>query len=281
MRISLVLLCFFIPLHLWLSSAVIAEKGALDSRYIYDSAVPGKVLRFTSLEFKGLAADNRLLAGIFYIGRLLGAEGRQAAGADWDYFTSLVNSSVELDPYFFDTYYFASAMLAWNAARPEEAASILEKAAVYRPDDHRLVFSLGFIYYYFLNDNFKASEYIGKAAQTDGAPAFYANLAARLAFDSGSHETAAAFLISMIEQTQNESVRAMYEKRLRAIAGAVELEKALAEYRAETGKNAESLSELVSAGLIDAVPDDPYGGEYYITEEGRVYSTSGFASQGK
>ncbi len=35
-----------------------------------------------------------------------------------------------------------------------------------------------------------------------------------------------------------------------------------------------SLTELETAGLIDKIPEDPYGGEFILMEEGRVYTTS-------
>ncbi|MCD8492323.1 MAG: hypothetical protein LRY51_10740, partial [Geovibrio sp.] len=83
-------------------------------------AVSGKLLRFTALEFKSLAADSRLLSAIFYVGKML--EDRLIIkGQDWDWFESAVKSSSELDPYFYDTYYFSALTLAWSAGRPEEA----------------------------------------------------------------------------------------------------------------------------------------------------------------
>ncbi len=275
MRLSVGLLCLLIPLHIWLSGAVIAPKADFDAKFERDIAASGRMLRFTSLEFKSLAADSRLLSAIFYVGKML--EDRAIIkGQDWDWFETTVNASAELDPYFYDTYYFSALTLAWNAGRAEEAVRLLEKGVSYKPDSHRLLFNLGFIYYYFLKDNAKASEYIARAAKIKSAPPFYANLAARLAYDSGRHETAAAFLLDMLNNTENEKIRAMYEKRLIALKGAIELEKAVKEYEARYSGRPADIAELKTKGFIDSLPDDPYGGEYYINEAGRVYSSSGF-----
>ncbi|HAL85862.1 MAG TPA: hypothetical protein DCM31_02670 [Deferribacteraceae bacterium] len=278
MRISLGLLCLLIPLHILLSGAFIANKADFDSKFERDIAVSGRLLRFTSLEFKGLAADSRLLSAIFYVGKMLQDRGI-IKGQDWDWFEANVKSSSELDPYFYDTYYFASLTLAWSANRPEAAVKILEKGIEKRPESHRLLFNLGFIYYYFLKDSAKASEYIGQAAKIKGAPPFYANLAARLAYDSGRHETAAAFLLDMLNHTGNENVRAMYEKRLIALQRAIELEKAVRIYKEKYFTTPSGVDELKAKGVITVAPVDPYGGEYFINEKGRVYSTSGFAEK--
>lgn len=278
MRLSVGLLCLLLPLHIWLSGAVIAPKADFDARFERSVAVPGQLIRFTSLEFKSLAADSRLLSAIFYVGKML--EDRAIIkGQDWDWFETTVNASSELDPYFYDTYYFSALTLAWSAGRAEEAVRLLEKGISYRPESHRLLYNLGFIYYYFLKDSAKGAEYIARAAKLKGAPSFYGTLAARLAYDSGRHEVAAAFLLDMMNSTGNEKVRALYEKRLLALQGAIEIEKAVREYESRYSEKPASLNELAEKGFIAALPKDPYGGEYYMKEDGRVYSTSGFAEK--
>jgi hypothetical protein len=36
----------------------------------------------------------------------------------------------------------------------------------------------------------------------------------------------------------------------------------------------ESLDELVKSGMLDKIPNDPYGGQFLMLENGRVYTTS-------
>jgi hypothetical protein len=279
MRFSLIFLCLFV-VHVWLCSIIIESKGELDSRYANQSAVVGKMLRLNSMEFKSITADNVLLKAIFYIGDQLD-KSSNSTDADWDYFASLAKSSAELDPYFFDTYYFSSSLLAWNAEMPQKAAEMLKLGVKHRPNDYLLLFNLGFIHYYFLNDKNTAADYIQRAAQIKKAPVFYASLGSRLGYDSGSHETTADFLLSMINQTLNEDIKKIYEKRLYAILGAIELEKALKAYQSHTGENAKSLDVLVDSGIIPHLPVDPYGGVYYIDSQGKVQSTSNFVENKK
>jgi tetratricopeptide (TPR) repeat protein len=274
-RLSLSALVILIPLHIWTASSVVGAKGDFDSKYEADVVMPGSLLRITSLDFKGLTADRELLDAIFFVGRLLG-EGEVIKGRDWNYFERKIDASAALDPYFYDTFYFGSTMLTWGAGRYEAAVLLLEQAVKNKPDDWRMLFNLGFIHYYFLHDSLKGSEYIGRAAEIKGAPSYYANLAARLAYDAGSHETAVSFLLKMLESTNNENVRDMYEKRLYALKGAIELERASAAFRKKTGVFPFELDELVRAGFIEKIPADPYGGEYCINEKGRVFSTSNF-----
>jgi hypothetical protein len=50
------------------------------------------------------------------------------------------------------------------------------------------------------------------------------------------------------------------------------LEKAIGEYAARTGAPPRKLADLVRAGLLDGIPEEPYGGEYLLTPDGQVRS---------
>jgi hypothetical protein len=50
---------------------------------------------------------------------------------------------------------------------------------------------------------------------------------------------------------------------------------AVARFRAATGRDPSGWDELVSAGLLDAVPQDPFGGAFFLDSgTGRVWSTT-------
>ena len=64
------------------------------------------------------------------------------------------------------------------------------------------------------------------------------------------------------------------EKRLTALKSIYLLEQKVIQYR-DTYKNLpESLDILVELGFLDSIPVDPYGGEFVIMKNGRVFTTS-------
>jgi len=48
----------------------------------------------------------------------------------------------------------------------------------------------------------------------------------------------------------------------------------VAEYLKLFGKRPEHLQDLISEGLLAELPADPYGGIFFITKDGHVYTTS-------
>jgi len=52
-------------------------------------------------------------------------------------------------------------------------------------------------------------------------------------------------------------------------------------FREANKTNPASINELVTAGFLKSVPKDPYGGEFYLTDKGKVESTSKFAFGGQ
>jgi tetratricopeptide (TPR) repeat protein len=183
----------------------------------------------------------------------------------------------QLDPYNMDVYYFAQAAFTWEHKRIAEVNELLERGMKYRTWDSWLPFYLAFNYSYFLKDYQKSSKYMQKAAEMTKNPLF-AQLAARYYYESNQTGFALAFLDSMIAQAKDKRVKLILQVRRNALQSVVDMERTLAEFRSKTGRQAHVLEELVHAGLLERIPDDPYGGKFFIDEQGRVRSTSKFAN---
>ncbi|MDA3824097.1 MAG: hypothetical protein PF450_15990, partial [Bacteroidales bacterium] len=128
--------------------------------------------------------------------------------------------------------------------------------------------------YFFLKDIKAAGMYLEKAASIQGAPEFYKTLAARMHLQSGNIISGIVFLTEMLRETYDPNTRMFLQKRLDALKLIAFLEKNVIEYIRQFDKRPDTLSDLVSEGFIEEIPDDPYGGEFYLMENGRVYSTS-------
>lgn len=185
-------------------------------------------------------------------------------------------AAIRLDPYNMDAYYFAQASFTWELQRIEEVNHMLETGLQYRTWDPWIPFYMGFNYAYFLKDYERAAVYMKKAAEVSGNPLF-TNLAARYFYESAQTDLGMVFLNAMIEQAKDEIVRQTYRLRRDALLAVMTLEQKTAEFKERYGRDIDALEELVAAGLLDALPADPYGGEFYLDATGRIRTTSKFA----
>ena len=82
------------------------------------------------------------------------------------------------------------------------------------------------------------------------------------------------FLRDMINQTQDDKIRQHYQKRLVALEMLERLANAKIFYEKNHQKPLSSLDQLVTSGILNELPMDPYGGEFVLLDDGSVYTTS-------
>jgi tetratricopeptide (TPR) repeat protein len=216
------------------------------------------LLKIVSGEFKGLMADYLDLKAAVFKG---GA--RKVTDEDWLAMATLFRQSIELDPFFFHTAYYAQGFMAWRKGMHQKAIDILTIHA-----DHRFwywepKFYLGFDYFYYLKDDETGVRYMREAAELDGAPALVPRLAARL-MQRGGHTLAAIdFLRSMLENAKDETIKENLVRRLKAHLGVYQLEKARDAYQKREGSLPSSLDELVEKGFMDRIPENTMAETYY------------------
>ncbi len=240
------------------------------SRLIY---FPEAISKIVSLEFSGLVADYLQLKTMVFIGeRLMNKEPLQAE--EWQTVYTALRHITNLDPKFWDPYVLAATSLPWDAGMVDETVHLLEKAATERQNDHRPYFFLWYLKYHFENDYKAAGDYLELAAEKPGAPDYYATLAARMKLYSGDIMAGVIFLEETLKTTSSPATRAFLAKRIEALKRIAFLEVKIQEYRKKFNSSPHHLNELLEKGIVTKLPDDPYGGNFYIMENGRVYSTS-------
>jgi hypothetical protein len=106
---------------------------------------------------------------------------------------------------------------------------------------------------------------------------WYATLAARYFYEGGSTALALAYLEEMISTARNDAIKRRLEIRAEAFEKIIKIEKAIVAYKDRYQRNPKEVEDLVEASLLKQIPDDPYGGNFYIDEEGRVRTTSKLA----
>lgn len=242
--------------------------------------LPTELLQVVALEFKGVVADFLLLKTISFMGMKI-IENDNPAKEEWLRMNDMLNRITDLDGRFQDPYILAEMMFVWQAGMIGEANALLAKAVKNRPEDYRPLYFLGFNHFYFQNDAEKAGMYFRQAAQLPNVPDFVKGLAARFSLYGNQTALGIIFLENLLQDTQDKNIRNYLAKRLFALKSIYFLEQKVAEYKNTFQKLPTSLEELVQSGFIDEIPADPYGGEFFLMENERVYTTSKLVAPAK
>jgi len=223
---------------------------------------------FLSGEFALLGSDYFLIkAAVFYSSIVTSSPN----GTLW--FSKALYLASYLDPYYFEPYWMTGVALPWEG-RVEEAKVVLKRGLKYLPQKWQIPFYIGFINFYFEHDNKEAAHYFSIASKLPGAPSYLPLLVARLSIKGGETRIAIAFLQEQIKTVRDEKLKRQLEKRLKAFQAIDFLERAVRKYKQIYGYLPSDLNLLVTKNIISAIPPDPYGGQFYLTPEGKVWSTS-------
>lgn len=239
--------------------------------------MPPALARLTAGEFKGIMADFMTIEAASAIGGYLmqpGVRMKDLPSQAWDIIYELLETSQMLDPYFSDNYRIVQPFFTWEAQRPQLAISFLKKGMEKRTWDWELPFFIGFDYFYFLDDKIAASSYLQEAYSRPGGGGSItlATLSAKLLQEGGKTEVGIAYLEGVLTLENNELFRKAIEMRLQALTGTLILEKAVAVYRQKFGTPPEDINTLLKAGILSAVPRNPYNKIVYcIDQNGAVF----------
>lgn len=238
--------------------------------------LPPVVIKIMSMEFRNIAADFLFVRASQFLGSRV--EGKRALTKDdWMWLYHNLDVVTELDPYFQDPYYVANGLLVWDAGMYDEANALLKKAVDARTWDWWFPFMLGFNKYYFQGKNKEGADYLLLASKRPGAWPMLTTLASKLYYEGGKTEAAISFLTAILKNENDEAVRKKYSIRLDALKRILYLERAAALYEDTMGVFPRNLNVLIEAGIIKKIPEDPYGGQFYIDKDGAIKTTSKLA----
>ncbi len=225
--------------------------------------VSTEMMKAIAGEFKGLAADYLLLEAASFIGSK-----EKGTPGDWDAVARLLDQSSSLDPYFRSTYLLAQANLPWRAQKYSETLTILERSKKHLTWDWLPGFFMGFDYYFFLKDNFRASKELMEASKRSDpvSSISLSSWAARLASKAGQVSAAIDFLSSIYEKTDDEGTRDLLMQRIMTLRGAETLQSAVDSFVAQFGRMPDGLDELVVTGIIPVIPSNPYGRPFTLKD---------------
>ena len=240
-----------------------------------------EVLRVTVGDQKLLIAHAAVVKVLVYFGTVVEKVKNQIAlPPEYLNMYKTLQTAVKLDPYNSDSYYFSQAAFTWEVGRAKEVNLMLDYGMKYRTWDYTLPFYAGFNSAYFLKQYEPAARYMKRAAEISGHP-LLTNLTARYFYESNNSELGIQFLVMMEKSAKDEKLRGLYQLRRTALQAAQQIQSALDKLREQTGRQPVRIEELVDNGLLKRLPDDPYGGRFYLDDTGAVRTTSKFAFGGR
>ena len=232
-----------------------------------------KLLKRLSLGYDGLLADIYWTRAVQYFG-----SHHVVAAKDYKLLAPLLEITTALDPKLIVAYQFGANFLGpkppEGAGQPDKAIALVEHGIRNNPDNWKLYYELGFIYYYMVpKDYAKAAESFERGTKVPNAHPFLRVLAAQMAQHAGEIQTARMLWEAAYATTQEELIRKNAVAHLRALKvdeDITELEKLVAAYRQHTGVLPSSFGALIGASMLRGVPADPDGNPYKLMADGHI-----------
>lgn len=245
------------------------RSGATLEEFLYISSP--KMLKRLSLGYDGLLADVYWTRAVQYYGGM-----HHTGGGRYELLQPLLHITTQLDPNLIPAYEFGSTFLAAKppagAGLPEKAIELVQYGISNNPDNWRLYYDLGFIYYD-QKDYRNAAEAFLRGSKVPNAHPFLKILAAQMAEHGDETETAQMLWTAAYETTTDKYIRANAVAHLRALKAeqdVTQLEKIIQAYEQRTGRVPSSFRQLAAEGFLRGVPVDPLGNVYRLTRDGRV-----------
>jgi len=248
-------------------------EGAAGRRLLY---LPnGRFMKVASLGYPTFVADLLYLWSIQFYG---------GYGDKVDRFSYLEHIYgqviTRLDPQYVDPYLVGALILVSEKQDVESALRLLDQGIAANPQDWLMPYEAGFWAYDTAHDFDRAAVYFRHAMEIPGAPASTRRLYAEMINKKGDKATSLALWSGILEQTDDERVRATAANHVHDLqidVDVIRLNEAAARFRAGAGRAPRSVEELVAAGLLPAVPLDPDGRPYtFDPVTGTARSTSPF-----
>ncbi len=246
------------------------RSGATLEEVLYVSS-PQLLKRF-SLGYNGLLADIYWTRAVQYFGSK-----HQAGARRYDLLAPLLEITTALDPQLFPAYEyganFLSAQPPGGAGDPARAVALIKEGIQHNPQEWKLYYDLGFVYFMDLKDYAGAAEAFAAGSQLPAAHPWMKIMAAQMAAHAGNPQTAVMMWTATYQTSRDPNIRANAAAHLRALqtdAEVAALNSAVSRYRELYGRLPDSFADLQTAGILRGTPADPLGHPYKLAADGNV-----------
>jgi tetratricopeptide (TPR) repeat protein len=231
-----------------------------------------KLVKSLSLEYAPLVADIYWTRVVQYYGNKQ-AENQSDLRLLWP----LLDVTSVLDPQLMPVYHFGSTFLSapepGGAGRADLAVELLKRGLRANPEDWRLYYDLGFVYYFDMKDYAKASEALYEGSKNPKAFVWMKTMAAKIAAEGNSTETSRFLWQDVYNTTKDPLVKKnalRHLQLLRSEDDCKQIDAVADEYQKRFGRRPRRMSELFQSGLLRGEPVDPLGYPYIFSEAGKA-----------
>jgi hypothetical protein len=250
-----------------LLAAAVAVQRSIDRRYLSGEQSVRELLYFPSAPaVKLFAAGNELAVSDYLWLRMIQYYGTHLRGdRNYEYLYPIIDRLTDLDPRFMYPYTFGALLLIHDARDSVRSVMILDKAIANNPGRWEFHYMKGFVLYVFLKqDDGAAREFIA-ASKLPGAWDGALRFAGWIYKKSGKREISKGLWQELYDRSTNKNekdVAAFYLKRIKSEEISDALQASARAFRQAHRRWPSDLGELVSAGIIAAIPAEPLGKQY-------------------
>jgi len=231
-----------------------------------------KLIKRMSLEYAPLVGAIYWTRAVQYYG-----DKHRLGDRKLDLLWPLLDIATTLDPQLIVAYRFGSTFLGEKppagAGQPELAVELLKQGLKENPDEWRLYYDLGFVYYVDMKDYAKASAAFEEGSKNPKAYIWMKVLAAKIAGEGESPETSYFLWQQVYNTTTDKYIKQNAADHLilmRAQLDLKQIDRLADAYEKKTGRRPTRMAELVEAGLLEGIMKDPDGYPYVLGESGKA-----------
>jgi hypothetical protein len=255
-----------------LQERIDAQQSAVASEDDQVMLRSSKLVKSLSLEYAPLVADIYWTRVVQYFGNK-----RAENQVDLRLLWPLLDVTSVLDPQLMPVYHFGSTFLSdappRGAGRPDLAVELLERGLKANPDEWRLYYDLGFVYYFDMKDYAKASAALYEGSKNPKTFIWMKAMAAKIATEGNSAETSNFLWQDVYNTTKDPLVKQNALRHLQLLQAEEDRKRidVLAdEYQKRFGRRPVRMSELVQSELLRGEPTDALGYPYILSEAGKA-----------
>jgi len=226
----------------------------------------GRALRAVSFGYRNVAAHILWFQTIMYFGRHVNRD------RDYTWLSHMCDLVTNLNPLMRQVYEFGGVIMAWEVKQPQLGVDLLSRGIERFPNYWRLYFLRGILRFHFLHDDLGAQQDFQTGAKLpDAIPQLIAMAAKKITKTSGAEMTI-QFLNDTLNSTTDPAARTVIERSLndaRYDRDRIIFAAAVDQYQQRYGRDPTTPQELVTTGIINRLPQEPYGGRYIWNSETR------------
>ena len=231
-----------------------------------------QVIKRLSLGYSGLLADVYWTRVVQYFGTL-----HHEKSMSYTLLEPLLQITTGLDPKLTVAYEFGATFLAQappeGAGDPDAAIRLVRKGIQANPNQWRLYYNLGYIYYIEKKDYKEAAKVFEEGSRVPNAHPWLKVMAAIMAQHGGDVGVSRFLWEHIYQSAEDKEIKQNAINHLVALQVDDQvdyLEALVKEYRENLGHLPADWSEMISAGYLEKLPADPRGNPYKLMPDGSV-----------